>query len=247
MNAPTTGPRSSAVPPAASRAARAAFALIGIAAWFASQALLASRGFPEGIGDNLHAILNPLTQWLARNESAANLLLIVTSAMIDGLGAYLLCSGVMGPTVRPLLGLFLLFVLRQLCQAMVALPAPSDFIWRHPGFPSLLVTYETGNDFFFSGHTAIAVFGAMELWRCRRPWLKPAAVLIAAVEIFTVLVLRAHYTMDVFAAILAAYWASSVALRLAPPCDDWLARSFSTAQTASIEGRSHDARNHPGF
>lgn len=227
--------------------ARAAIASIGVAAWFVSQSLLAARGFPGGIGDNLHVILNPLTQWLARDESAANLLLIVTSAVIDGLGCYLLLAGVMGATVRPLLGLFLLFGLRQLCQALIALPAPASMIWRDPGFPSLLVTYETGNDFFFSGHTAIAVFGAMEMWRCRRPWLKRAAVLIAAVEIFAVLVLRAHYTMDVFAAILAAYWASSVALRLAPPCDDWLARSFSTAQTASIEGRAHDARNHPRF
>jgi hypothetical protein len=224
MNAPTTGPRSSAAPSAASRAARAALALIGIAAWFASQSLLASRGFPEGIGDGLHVALGPLTHWLAHHDSAANALLIVTSAAIDGLGCYLLLAGVTGATVRPLLGLFLLFGLRQLCQALIALPAPANMIWRDPGFPSLLVTYETGNDFFFSGHTAIAVFGAMELWRCRRPWLKPAAVLIAAVEIFTVLVLRAHYTMDVFAAILAAYWASSVAVKLAPRCDRWLTR-----------------------
>lgn len=199
-------------------------ALIGIAAWFATQSLLASRGFPEGIGDGLHALLNPITQWLARNESAANLLLIVTSAVIDGLGAYLLVSGVMGPTIRPLLGLFLLFALRQLCQALIALPAPPDFIWRYPGFPSLLVTYETGNDFFFSGHTAIAVYGAMELGHHRRTWLKRAAVAMAAIEIFTVLVLRAHYTMDVFAAILAAYWAFSVAHKLAPSCDRRLAR-----------------------
>lgn len=224
--------------------ARAAIASIGVAAWFFTQSLLALRGFPRGIGDGLHVALGPLTHWLARHDSAANALLIATSAAIDGLGCYLLLAGVIGTTVRPLLGLFLLFGLRQLCQALIALPEPANMIWRDPGFPSLLVTYETGNDFFFSGHTAIAVFGAMELWRRRRPWLRGAALLIAAVEIFTVLVLRAHYTMDVFAAILAAYWVSSVALRLAPRCDDWLARSFLTAPTASIEGRSDDSRNH---
>ena len=36
-------------------------------------------------------------------------------------------------------------------------------IWRNPGFPSLLVTYGTASDLFFSGHTAIAVYGALEL------------------------------------------------------------------------------------
>ena len=206
---------------------RGTFALIGIAAWFFTQSRLASRGFPGAIGDGFHVILNPLTAWLAHHALAANALLIVTSAFIDGLGGYLLLCGVVGTTIRPLLGLFLLFGLRQLCQGLVALPAPPGMIWHDPGIPSVLVTYETGNDFFFSGHTAIAVYGAMELWRYPSRWLKAAAALVAAIEILTVLVLRAHYTMDVLTAILAAYWLSSVVLRLAPFCDDWLARSLS--------------------
>ena len=50
-------------------------------------------------------------------------------------------------------------------QACVALPAPTDAIWHYPGFPSLLVTYGVANDYFFSGHTAIAVLAATELAR----------------------------------------------------------------------------------
>jgi hypothetical protein len=221
---------------ATARLSRGVAALLGIGAWFATQSLLASRGFPEGIGDGLHALLDPLTGWLAQNDSAANLLLIITSAAIDGLGGYLLFSGVMGPTVRPLLGLFLLFGLRQLCQALVALPPPPNMIWRDPGLPSLLVTYETGNDFFFSGHTAIAVYGAMELSRLQRPWLKRAALLVVAMEIFTVLVLRAHYTMDVFSAVFVAWWVASVAARLAPACDRLLVRWLPVSLTPT-EGR----------
>jgi hypothetical protein len=206
---------------------RGVIALMGIAAWFVTQSILASRGFPEGIGDGLHIFLSPVTEWLARHDNTANVLLVVTSAVIDLLGCYLLFSGVMGPTVRPLVGLFLLFALRQLCQALIALPPPPNMIWRDPGIPSLLVTYQTANDFFFSGHTAIAVYGAMELWRRQRRWPKYASVLIAVIEALTVLVLRAHYTMDVFTAILAAWWVSSVAVRVAPYCDCWLVNSFS--------------------
>ena len=45
-------------------------------------------------------------------------------------------------------------------------------MWNNPGVPSLLVTYETTNDFFFSGHTAIAVLGCIELIRYRpHSWL----------------------------------------------------------------------------
>ena len=184
-------------------------------------------------------VLSPLTHWLADHEPAANLLLIVTSAIIDMLGCFLLLCGVTGPTVRPLLGLALLFALRQLCQALVALPAPPQMIWRNPGIPSLFVTYETGNDFFFSGHTAIAIYGAIELSRCRRAWLKTIAVLIATAEALTVLVLRAHYTMDVLTAILAAAFVSSIAAQLAPACDRLLASAALSWPTATARRNVH--------
>ena len=96
-------------------------------------------------------------------------------------------------------------------------------IWRHPGFPSLLVTYGTATDLFFSGHTAIAVFGAVELARAGGPWLAGVGALVALVEAATVIVLRAHYTMDVFAAVLTALWVAGAADRVAPICDAALA------------------------
>lgn len=210
--------------PFAKLTTRAAIAILGVGVWFASQSLLGSRGFPEGIGDGVHLFLAPITQWLGDHDQAANLLLILTSAVIDLLGCFVLLSGIIGPSVRPLLGLIILFLLRQICQALIALPLPDGMIWRYPGFPSLFVTYNTANDFFFSGHTAIAVYGAIELARLRRRWLTLSAILVAAIEALTVLALRAHYTMDVFAAIFAAAWASDIAARLAPSCEEMLSR-----------------------
>jgi membrane-associated phospholipid phosphatase len=109
--------------------------------------------------------------------------------------------------------------LRQLMQAICSLPPPPNMIWHDPGFPSLLVTYHVANDFFFSGHTAIAVFGAVELSRLRWRWLTIAAVLIVVFEIATVLILRAHYTMDVFTGILAALWIARLSERISPRLD----------------------------
>lgn len=209
---------------------RVLFALAGISLWFTTQSVLGSRGFSEGVGDGMHAFLSPATMWLADRNTASNMLLIFTSALIDALGCFLILSGVLGRSVRPLIGLFLLFALRQICQSLTALPPPEGMIWRYPGFPSLFVTYTTENDFFFSGHTAIAVYGAMELARLRRRWITVTAVSVAFVEALTVLVLRAHYTMDVFAAILAAAWAVTVASRLAETWDKKfaIARQFNS-------------------
>jgi membrane-associated phospholipid phosphatase len=44
----------------------------------------------------------------------------------------------------------------------------------------------------------------------RRAWLTTLAICVVLFEIATVLVLRAHYTMDVFTGGLAAVWVAQV-------------------------------------
>lgn len=193
--------------------------------WFWTQSLLGARVAPaNGIGDAIHNWTAGLNSYFSQNLGAANALLIISSGLIDALGLLLLARWLFGGTVRPFFGLFLLMALRQLMQAICALPPPPNMIWHYPGFPSFLVTYHVANDFFFSGHTAIAVFGAIELSRLRRNWLTALAILIAFFEVATVLILRAHYTMDVFAGVVAALCVAHLAERISPRLDGLMNR-----------------------
>jgi PAP2 superfamily C-terminal len=202
---------------------RFAVTAVVLAFWFWTQSLIGARTTPAaGIGDALHNLTAELNSYFAQHSAAANGLLIVSSALIDALGLFLLGSWLFGGSVRPFLGMVLLMALRQLLQALCSLPVPTGMIWHYPGFPSLLATYHVANDFFFSGHTAIAVFGALELSRFHRKWLTSAAILIALFEVATVIILRAHYTMDVFTGILAALWISRLSERLSPHLDQRL-------------------------
>ena len=188
---------------------------MGLGAWFVSQSLIGARGFPGGaIGDAVHEWTAPLNRWLGRSPGMANALLITTSGFIDLFGLFLLGSALFGPSLRPGIALLLLIVFRQISQLTCALPVPPGMIWRRPGVPSLLVTYDVANDFFFSGHTAIAVLGAIEVAMIAPAWIAIAAGVIAALEATTVLVLRAHYTMDVLTAVVAAFCAEGLASRL---------------------------------
>jgi hypothetical protein len=196
---------------------------LALGIWFWTQSLIAQRAAPAaGVGDALHTLTAGLNSYFYHSPTAANALLILSSALIDGLALFLIGRWLFGPSVRPFLGLVLLLALRQIMQAICALPAPSNMIWHYPGFPSLLVTYNVGNDFFFSGHTAIAVFGGIELARLGKRWLTIAAVGIVLFEIATVLILRAHYTMDVFTGLIAALWVSQICAKVSPPIDAWL-------------------------
>ena len=199
---------------------------IALGIWFWTQSLIAQRAAPtSGVGDALHALTAGLNSYFYHSPAAANALLIFSSALIDALGIFLLVRWLFGPSVRPFLGLVLLLGLRQLLQAICALPSPPNMIWHYPGFPSLLVTYNVGNDFFFSGHTAIAVFGGIELARLGKRWLTIVAAGIVVFEIVTVLVLRAHYTMDVFTGLLAAIVVVQFCATISPRVDAWLAHA----------------------
>jgi membrane-associated phospholipid phosphatase len=91
------------------------------------------------------------------------------------------------------------------------------------------VTYSVAGDFFFSGHTAIAVFAATEIARLKKTWLTALAVLTALFEIVTVLVLRAHYTMDIFAGMITALWVASIIEHLSKPIDKFVQAREQTA------------------
>ncbi len=191
--------------------------------WFWTQSLIARKTAPKNpIGDVVHDLTARWHGYFAANERAANAALITSSIFIDLIGLSLIGAAVLGPTFAPFLAILIVFGLRQICQSFCALPPPPGIIWRNPRFPTLLVTYDVGNDFFFSGHTALAVLGAIEAAHFGPWWLAVIAVLIAAGEMLIVLVLRAHYTLDVVAGALAAFLAAEVAGRFSPAVDAWL-------------------------
>src|SRR5439155_26272370 len=63
-------------------------------------------------------------------------ILIATSAVIDGLGLFLLASAIFGPTIRPFLGLLIVYVLRQVSQGLCSLPQPDGKPGRRQIIPS---------------------------------------------------------------------------------------------------------------
>ena len=191
--------------------------------WFWTQSLIARKtSAKEGIGDVVHDLTSHWHLYLFSNERAANAALIASSICIDLVGLALIGSAIFGPTFAPFLAILIVFALRQVCQSLCTLPPPPGIIWRNPGFPALLVTYDVGNDFFFSGHTALALLGAIEAALFGPTWLAVLAAVIALGEMLIVLVLRAHYTLDVVAGAFAAFFAADVAGRLAPAVDAWL-------------------------
>ena len=184
--------------------------------WFKTQAYLAQYQLSDdgSIGDGVHDLLLPFTEYVHANPDVGEKLLIFSSGCIDFFATLMVLASVFGSTMRPAVAIMFVFIMRQVCQMVVTLPAPEKVFWRDPGVPSLFVTYETANDFFFSGHTAIAVVCAIEMSRIFGRIGTLIGVLFASLEIFVVLALQAHWTMDVFAGFVAARYATLVSEKL---------------------------------
>jgi hypothetical protein len=202
---------------------RIGLVIAGIILWYWTQALIGKRvpavAYEVPLTDGMHVLTARIHKRYFTNFAAGNRLLIASSLVIDLLGAYLIGSAIFGASIRPYLGLVMIFALRQICQMLCPLPAPSGMVWRYPGVPAILVTYGTANDLFFSGHTAIAVYGAATLAGHWGAWGLGIGIAIAFFEAMTVLVLRAHYTMDVFTGIICALWVYSLSAWIAPWVD----------------------------
>ncbi|MES2437794.1 MAG: phosphatase PAP2 family protein [Verrucomicrobiota bacterium] len=201
---------------------RVAVIATALVIWFWTQKLIARNSAgPAGIGDGVHRLTAGWHRHLTTHGKSADQTLVVSSFCIDVLGLSLIATSIFGKTFAPFLGILIVFSLRQISQLCCTLPPPPGIIWRDPGFPTVLVTYEVGNDFFFSGHTALAVLGAIEICHLGPWWLEAAAIAVALGEALVVLVLRAHYTMDVVAGAFAAWFAADMAGRIAPWVDGW--------------------------
>lgn len=206
---------------------RLCIVLVALFGWFLSQSYLGSRLPVQGElqtfastvltdGDFLLSTTRGVNDYFHAHAGAVNVLLIVSSAFIDLLGLFIFVRTILGPTIRPFVGLFIVFVLRQIAQWLVLLPNPVGKIWHDPGFPTFLVTYDVSNDLFFSGHTALAVYGAIQLLRTKkRSWIF-IGYAIVLLEISTMIFLRGHYTMDIFTGIIVAILATFLADKL---CD----------------------------
>jgi hypothetical protein len=206
---------------------RVAAIVVALGAWFFTQWLLARRptpALPGGmtLSDGVHQWTARWNELLNRHPKLADRLLIGSSLVIDLLGLFVLALSIFGPTLRPFVAMLLVFAMRQLCQFCSPLPPPVGMVWRYPGVPSLLVTYNTTTDFFFSGHTSLAVLGAVCLGVVLGPIGVAIGIALALFEMLTVLALRAHYTMDVFTGGIASLYAWQLAGWIAPTIDGWI-------------------------
>jgi hypothetical protein len=99
---------------------------------------------------------------------------------------------------------------------------PDGYLWDYPGFPSLFVSYIKSNDFFYSGHVGLPVLQICEFHKIKKYNWIPVSAFIVILEFFTMIVLRGHYTVDLFAGILIAHYSFMISDKYIYIVDDYM-------------------------
>jgi len=136
-----------------------------------------------------------------------------------------------GKSCRLIVTFAIFYGIRAVIQNLFYLPFPEMYWWYDPGFPSLVVPYGRGSDFFFSGHSGFVLICLME-WKTngykKIKWLVAA---VLALTVFTLLVYRIHYVIDIFTGV---FFADYVYLRVTKE-QDWLDAKY-IAIAAKVKG-----------
>lgn len=106
---------------------------------------------------------------------------------------------------------------------MFLLGTPDGCIWKYPGFPSLVVSYNMTQDFFFSGHVGFTTFCALENYSLHKFKLAALAAFSTFFEILVLVFTRAHYTIDLFTGIVIAHYCWIISGRIAKKLDPYIA------------------------
>ena len=105
----------------------------------------------------------------------------------------------------------LFYGIRYILNEVARLDAPNLMYFPYPGFPSIVVGYIQGSDFFFSGHCGFPVVCMMEFIWLKKFWIAGYALCVTCVEFLLMcLTSREHYTIDIIVGIIFGHYISII-------------------------------------
>lgn len=190
-----------------------------------TQVYLGTMPIPEcGILDRIFEWTAAINEFFHQNPKAANFVLATTSFWYDFCILFIMARSIYKRSIHPYFSIVLFFLCRQSMQLLVSLPIPEGLIWHDPGFPTLFIFYGISNDLYFSAHTGVSLLAAIELYRIGKPWTKALGIASFTYMILGVILLRFHYTMDVYTAVLTVFLTTYLSRKWGPSVEGYLKR-----------------------
>ena len=162
--------------------------------------------------DVVHDWAKPLNYYFRGNEGFNKFLCILGSLTIDILFLISYYTwAIYSIDWRFGINTMLFYGVRYILNEVARLDAPNLMYFPYPGFPSIVVGYIQGSDFFFSGHCGFPVVCMMEFIWLKKFWIAGYALCVTCVEFLLMcLTSREHYTIDIIVGIIFGHYISII-------------------------------------
>jgi len=197
---------------------------------------------PPCLVDKIQDWLQGANNFILNNAAWRDALQILCSSFMDVMflstGAYWVFRG---NSSRLIITTLVFYIVRAIIQSIWFSPFPTGYWWEDPGFPSLVVPYGRGSDFFFSGHIGFVVICASEWKKNGFPLASKIIALGGVYTAFILLIYRIHYSIDVFTGITFSHYVFILVDEYKTPIDNALIKFYDYIR-AFIFGNSSKAK-----
>ena len=165
------------------------------------------------IYDGLFDYTKKINQWLHFNIFITKIILIINTLYYDIFGLYTFLHVIVNYPIIGYFGSLIAFV-RIFFVWIIHLPIPKSIIWIKTNVPTLLVNYSAKTDLFFSGHTAFSTYIFLYWFNLgNNIYNSLLSFFFFIYTILMLIIMRVHYTMDIYAGFITAVAAFYVALQ----------------------------------
>ena len=173
--------------------------------------------------DKLFDFTSGLNQYFEVHDTERHLIEATSSFLVDFLlVAFSVKYALWGKSWREVICSSCFYTVRAAVQGIFLMGFPENYIWDYPGVPSLTVPYYRTADFFYSGHVGIMTFCALENYNSGYYKLMVLSVIATLFEFFVMVVLRAHYSIDLISGVVFAHYIWILSGRASKYIDSWL-------------------------
>jgi hypothetical protein len=161
--------------------------------------------------DVVHDWFKPLNYYFRGNKAFSSFLCIFGSLSIDILFLISYYSwAIYSIDWRYGINTMLFYGARYILNETARLRLPDLLYFPYPGFPSIVVGYIQGSDFFFSGHCGFPIVCMMEFIWLKKFWIAGYAIFVTCIEMIMMEACREHYTIDLIVGIIFAHYISII-------------------------------------
>lgn len=109
-------------------------------------------------------------------------------------------------TWRFLLAMGTFYSFRSFTTNIATFEIPQGYNWGYPGVMSIFVPYGATADFFYSGHVGTCVLQYNEHHSNGRHYWAAFCIFAMFCQVFMMVALRSHYTLDMIAAVIFGHY-----------------------------------------